>query len=121
AGERSLAALEHRSLRPPGSGFWATLVNAVMARPVLMTVLSAAVLIGIASPVLRLRTGVTDITGFPATIDGIAAITLLDSKFPLGQDLRLDVVVTHADRPAVQAAIAELEARALQIDGVGGP
>ncbi|HYK96146.1 MAG TPA: MMPL family transporter [Candidatus Dormibacteraeota bacterium] len=115
------AAIERRAARPPGSGFWARLVGAVMARPVLMTVASAVVLLAVASPVLRLRTGTTDISGLPASIDGIAAINLLDAKFPFGQDLRLDVVVTGANRPDVQVAIGQLKTRILAISGVGGP
>src|SRR5215211_2608446 len=52
----AVAAIDRRAARPPGSGVWASLVNAVMSRPVLMTVLSAAVLLGAAAPVARMRT-----------------------------------------------------------------
>ena len=116
-----LASIDGRAARPPGSGFWARLVNAVMARPVVMTVLSAALLIAIASPVTRLRTGTTEITGLPSSIDGIAAIKLVNEKFPFGQNVRLDVVVTEANRADVQAAITQLQDRILAIPGVSGP
>jgi RND superfamily putative drug exporter len=117
----ALASLERRAARPPGSGFWARLVNAVMARPVLMTLLSAALLVALASPVTRLRSGTTEITGLPSSIDGIAAIKLVNEKFPFGQNVRLDVVVTGADRTDVQAAISSLQDRILAIPGVSGP
>ena len=117
----ALASLERRAARPPGSGLWARLVNVVMARPVVMTVLSAALLIALASPVTRLRTGTTEITGLPSSIDGIAAIKLLNEKFPFGQNVRLDVVATGADRADVQTAIATLQGRILAIPGVSGP
>jgi RND superfamily putative drug exporter len=117
----ALAVLDRRATRPPGSGFWARLVNAVMARPVLMTVLSAAILISAAAPVLRMRTGTTEITSLPSSIDGIAGIKLINARFPLGQDLRLDVVVTQPARDDVRAAIEALEVRALEIPGLGGP
>jgi uncharacterized membrane protein YdfJ with MMPL/SSD domain len=116
-----LASIEGRAARPPGSGFWARLVNAVMARPIVMTVLSAALLIAIASPVTRLRTGTTEIIGLPSSIDGIAAIKLVNEKFPFGQNVRLDVVVTEANRADVRAAIAQLRDRVLAIPGVSGP
>jgi len=116
-----LASIDERAARPPGSGFWARLVNAVMSRPVVMTVASAALLIAIASPVTRLRTGTTEITGLPSSIDGIAAIKLVNAKFPFGQNVRLDVVVTNADQAAVKAAVAKLEDRILAIPGVNGP
>ena len=63
----------------------------VMARPVLMTIASVAVLLLLASPVLQLRTGITDITGFPDSIDGVAGIKLLNEKWPQGTDLQLAV------------------------------
>jgi RND superfamily putative drug exporter len=117
----ALAAIERRAARPAGSGFWARLVSAVMARPVVMTVLSAALLIAIAAPVTLLRTGTTEITGLPSSIDGIAAIKLVNEKFPFGQGITLDVVVTHADEPAVKAKIEELKHRLDGIDGLSGP
>jgi uncharacterized membrane protein YdfJ with MMPL/SSD domain len=114
-----MAAIDRRAARPPGSGFWARLVNAVMARPVVMTVLSAALLIAIASPVTRLRTGTTEITGLPSSIDGIAAIKLINDRFPFGQDIRLDVVVTQPTRDDVAAAITQLKESVAELPGMG--
>ena len=64
---RALDWLDRRAARPPGSGFWARLVNAVMARPVLHDRPAARRSCSpLASPVARdLRTGTTDITGLP--------------------------------------------------------
>ena len=70
-----------------------------MARPIPMTILSAALLLVLAFPVLHLRTGITDITAFPDSIDGVAGIKLLNEKWPQGTELQLQVVVTNADRP----------------------
>lgn len=116
-----LAAIDRRSSRPPGTGVWARLVNAVMARPVLLTVLSAALLLGLASPALRLRTGTTEITGLPSTIDGIAGIRKISEKFPFGQDIRVDLVVTQTNTPGGQAVIAALKERVGAISGLSGP
>ncbi len=116
-----LATLDRRASRPPGSGLWARLVNAVMSRPVMMTVLSGALLIAVALPVTRLRTGVTDITGLPSSIDGIAGIKLINERFPFGQNLRLDVVVTQPARADVTAAIELLKGRVLGLPGIEGP
>ena len=85
-----------------GSGFWGRLVTGVMRRPVVMTVLSVAVLLLLASPVLSLRTGITDITAFPDSIDGVAGIKLLNEKWPQGTELQLQVVVTDADQAGHQ-------------------
>jgi len=113
--------LERRAARPEGSGLWASLVNGVMRRPIRMLAISGVVLILLALPILNLRIGLTDITGFPSSIDGVAGIRLLDEKFPQGTDLRLDVVVTNADRADVVAAIERLKTRALAVPGVHGP
>jgi uncharacterized membrane protein YdfJ with MMPL/SSD domain len=117
--QATLDVLEARASRPPGSGFWARLVNAVMSKPVLLTVLSGALLLAVAAPALGLRTGTTEITGLPSTIDGIAGIKLINEKFPFGQDIRLDVVVTDPTQPEVAAAIQALISQVDALEGVG--
>lgn len=124
ASRRSNAAigwLDRRADRQEGSGFWGRLVTAVMARPIALTILSAAMLLAVASPVLHLRTGVTDITAFPESIDGVAGIKLLNEKWPQGTDLQLAVVVTKADEAATRAAIEQLKTAGLEIDGLNEP
>jgi RND superfamily putative drug exporter len=113
--------LDRRASRPEGSGFWAALVNAVMARPVVMTVAAAALLLALAVPVLHMRTGITDITGFPDSIDGVAGIKLLNEKWPQGLELQLAVVVTQADQPATKAAIERLKTEGLKLPGLSQP
>ena len=98
-GQSALAWLDRRAAQQEGSGFWGRLVTWVMARPVPMTIVSVALLLLLASPVLQLRTGITDITAFPDSIDGVAGIKLLNEKWPEGTELHLQVVVTNADRP----------------------
>jgi RND superfamily putative drug exporter len=120
-GRSALAWLDRRSDRREGSGFWGRLVTAVMARPIRLTILSAAVLLALASPVLQLRTGITDITAFPRSIDGVAGIMLLDEKWPEGTELQLSVVVTRADQPETQAAIERLKVEGLKIQGLHEP
>ena len=70
---------------------------------------------------LHLRTGVTDITGFPASIDGVAGIRLLNDKWPQGTQLTLDVVVTQADQPDTKLAIERLTTDGLAIPGLSRP
>jgi RND superfamily putative drug exporter len=107
--------------RDEGSGIWATLVKAVMRRPVVAAAGSAALLILLASPVLRLRMGQTDFTSFPDSLEGVQAVNLLNEKWPSGGTLELDVVVTNADQPATKTALAKLNEDLLAIDGVNEP
>src|SRR4051794_37276925 len=120
-GRSAIGWLDRRAAQQEGSGFWGRLVTRVMGRPVVMTVVSAGVLLLLASPVLFLRTGITDITSFPDSIDGVAGIKLLNEKWPQGTDLQLQVVVTAADRPETQAAIEKLKTGALAIEGLHEP
>jgi putative drug exporter of the RND superfamily len=120
-GRAVLGWLDRRAGRAEGSGFWGALVTGVMRRPIPLTVLSAALLLALAFPVLHLQTGVTDITGFPSSIDGVAGIRLLNEKWPQGTDLHLDVVVTQADQAATKAAMERLKADGLKIKGLSEP
>src|SRR4249919_1053488 len=120
-GRSAIAWLDHRAAKQEGSGFWGRLVMWVMARPIPMTILSAGFLILLAVPVLQLRTGTTDITAFPATIDGVAGINLLNEKWPQGSELQLQVVVTKADEAATKAAIEALKTQGLALEGLSEP
>ncbi len=120
-GRSAIAWLDRRGGRPEGSGFWAGLVTWVMARPIPMTIVSVAFLLLLAYPVFHLRTGITDITAFPDSIDGVAGIKLLNEKWPQGTDLTLDVVVTNADRPDTKAAIERLKGEGLKLAGLSEP
>ena len=120
-GRAALDWLRSRAQREEGSGVWAWLVTRVMARPIPMMVASGVLLLALALPILQLRIGVTDITGFPRSIDGVAGILLLNEKWPQGTDMRLDVVVTKPARADVRAAIEALKVRALTIHGLSGP
>jgi putative drug exporter of the RND superfamily len=122
-GRSAIAWLDRRANRQEGSGFWGSLVTAVMARPIRLMLLSAAILLVVATPVLNLRTGITtnDASSFPDSIDGVAGIRLLDAKWPQGTELQLQVVVTNADRPDTQAAIERLKTEGLKLGGLSGP
>src|SRR5258706_413919 len=66
--------LDNRAARQEGAGFWGRLVTAVMGRPISTLVVAAVLLVLLASPVLRLRTGVRDMPAFPPTIAGVADV-----------------------------------------------
>jgi RND superfamily putative drug exporter len=117
----AIAWLDRRAVQQEGSGIWGRMVTWVMARPIPMALLATILLLALATPVLHLRTGITDITSFPDSIDGVAGIKLLNEKWPQGTELTLDVVVTNADTPATQTAIERLKADGLKIAGLSEP
>jgi uncharacterized membrane protein YdfJ with MMPL/SSD domain len=107
--------------RPEGSGLWAVVVRAVMRRPILAFLVAGALLVAIAIPAARLHMGQTDFDSFPDSIDAVGGVNLLNEKWPQGSTLALQVVVTHADRADTRAAIDDLSARILRLDGIHGP
>ncbi|HEX7223020.1 MAG TPA: MMPL family transporter [Candidatus Limnocylindrales bacterium] len=107
--------------REEGSGLWAALVRSVMRRPVISAGLAAALLLAMASPVLRLHLGQADFESFPDDLDAVQAVNILNEKWPTGSTIDLQIVVTEADEPATQAAIERLSPPLLEIEGVSGP
>jgi RND superfamily putative drug exporter len=107
--------------RTEGSGVWAAMVRRVMARPVIAFVLAGGLLLLMAVPALRLHIGQSDFESFPDSLDSVQGINLLNEKWPEGSTLTLQVVVTKANEPATQAAIEQLNERALAIGGLNQP
>jgi RND superfamily putative drug exporter len=107
--------------RAEDGGFWARLAAVVMRRPLVAMIASLALLLLLAWPALSIRFGTTDITAFPDSIDGVAAIEQLRQHWPEGTLLTLDVIVTNASDPATDGAIEQLKTDILKIDGLSGP
>ena len=107
--------------REEGSGLWAMVVRAVMRRPIIAAVATAAVLIAVASPITRLHLGQADFDSFPDSLDGVQAVNVLNEKWPGGTTLTLDLVVTRADEEPTKAAIERLKTAVLAIEGINEP
>jgi RND superfamily putative drug exporter len=106
--------------REEGSGLWATVVRAVMRRPLIGAVGVATLLVVLATPFTRLHMGTADFSSFPDTLDGVQAFNVLTTKWPTGSGLDLSVVVTGADQPATRTAIEAMSSRIRAIEGIGG-
>jgi RND superfamily putative drug exporter len=107
--------------REEGSGFWARLVGGVMRNPLVFALLSAGLMIALASPVTRIHLGQGDLSSFPNSLDVVQAVNLMNEKWPTGTTLTLDVAVTHANDPATQDAIKQFNDAVLKIPGVSEP
>jgi RND superfamily putative drug exporter len=106
-------------LRRPGRGdgdgrVWGAIVDRVLRRPVLSTVLAAGLLVALAAPALHLRIAGSSPDSFPSSLDVIKTYKRQQEAFP-GTALPANVVVEapNVNAPDVRAAIAELEQRAL--------
>ncbi|HEX2910491.1 MAG TPA: MMPL family transporter [Chloroflexia bacterium] len=107
--------------RDEGSGFWAKIVGGVMRRPAIFMVVTAVLLLALASPILHLKLGTNGIDGLPDSLEGIKALRLMNQKWPQGTTLTMQVVVTGADRADTKAAIDQFKTAALAVPGLSGP
>ncbi len=103
-------------LRPDdGEGrIWGAIVDRVLRRPALSAVVAGGLLLALAAPTLQLRLAPQGAESFPRSLDVIKTYERMQQAFP-GAALPADVVVKAPSvrTPAMQAAIAQLERRAL--------
>ncbi len=105
----------HRLRRDDGEGrFWGVVVGRVLRRPVLSSTLAAGLLLALAAPALGLRLAPQGPESFPQSLEVMKTYNRMQEAFP-GTALPANVVVRapSVDTPAMQAAIAQLEQRAL--------
>jgi RND superfamily putative drug exporter len=104
----------------PG-GFWDRIARTVIRHPVLSFGLSAALLVAASIPYFSIETGFSGISTFPDSLPAKQAFLTLDREFTGGMVAPAQVVVDgDIESPAVQQAIAELEA-AVAADPDFGP
>ena len=93
---------------------WGAIVDRVLRRPALSAALSATLLLALAVPALQLHLAATGPESFPKSLEVIKSYDRMQQAFP-GTGLPANVVVKAPSvrTPAMKAAIAELEQRAL--------
>ena len=121
--ERGRVPFVRRLRRDDGEGrIWGAIVERVLRRPVLSVVLAGGLLVALAIPALQLRTVDASPETFPKSLAVIKTYDQMQESFP-GDAIPANVVVKaeNVRAPAVKAAIAELEQRALASDRLQGP
>jgi RND superfamily putative drug exporter len=101
--------------RDDGEGrIWGAVVDRALRRPALSAALAAALLLVLAAPALQLRLAPQGTESFPQSLEVIKVYERMQQAFP-GTALPANVVVKAPDvqAPAVRAAIAQLELRAI--------
>ncbi len=95
-------------------GIWGAIVDRVLRRPALSAAIAAGLLLGLAAPALQLHLAPTGIESFPQSLEVVKTYKRMQQAFP-GTALPANVVVKAPDvkAPAVRAAIAQLERRAI--------
>jgi RND superfamily putative drug exporter len=113
--DRLRVPLVGRLRRDDGEGrMWGAIVDRVLRRPALSAAVAAALLLALAAPALQLRLAPQGTESFPQSLEVIKNYKRMQQAFP-GTALPADVVVKAPDvqTPAMRAAIAELERRAI--------
>jgi putative drug exporter of the RND superfamily len=91
------------------SPFWGGVVRAVMRRPVVSLVLSAAFLLALSIPVLQYTTGEAGIRTLPDRFASKQGFTALESEFGIGTTDNVEVVVDgDVESPETRAGIEQL-------------
>jgi RND superfamily putative drug exporter len=108
--------------RRQGRSAWATVVDAVMRRPLVSMVASAGVLIALAVPALGMHTVVSGAEDLPRDVPVVQTYDRVTEAFP-GEAAGATVVVVADDVTSgpVAAAIADLKRRAAADGIVNGP
>jgi RND superfamily putative drug exporter len=113
--EKGRLPLAGRLARSDGeSRFWGAIVDRVLRRPVLSAALAGGLLLALAAPALALHLAPQSPSTFPNALGVIGTYNRMQAAFP-GKALPANVIVQapNVHAPQVQAAIAELERRAL--------
>jgi uncharacterized membrane protein YdfJ with MMPL/SSD domain len=113
--DRGRVPLVHRLRRDDGEGrIWGAIVDRVLRRPVVSTVVAGGLLLALAAPALQLEMVKPGPDTFPQSLDVVQSYDRMQQEFP-GTALPANVVVKAADvnAPAVRDAIDRLEQQAL--------
>jgi uncharacterized membrane protein YdfJ with MMPL/SSD domain len=119
--EKGRVPFLHRLRRKDGeSRVWATILGAVLRRPVVSVVAATAVLVALAAPALTLNTASTSLDD--VSIPEIEPVKKLDDAFPGGNDpAQVAVRADDVTSEPVRRAIAELERKALASGQMSNP
>jgi uncharacterized membrane protein YdfJ with MMPL/SSD domain len=101
---------------------WGAIIDGVLRRPLLSVAIAGGLLVALGLPALQLRTVNPSPETFPKSLAVIQVYDHMQEAFP-GKAIPANVVVKAPDinAPAVQAAIGELQKRALASDRLQGP
>src|SRR5262245_37422840 len=114
--------LLHRLQRPEGGRVWGAILDRVLRRPVVSVVVSAAVLLALAAPLLGIKTVTPGPEALPRDLSSIQVFDRMQKAFPGEADPAVAVVKAPSiDEPSVTAAIADLKRRALATGRVHTP
>jgi uncharacterized membrane protein YdfJ with MMPL/SSD domain len=114
--------LLHRLQRPEGGRVWGWILDRVLRRPVVSVVVSVAVLLALAAPIVGIKTVTPGPEALPRDLSSIQVFERMQKAFPGEADPAIAVIkAPSVDEPRVAAAIEDLKRRALATGRVHKP
>src|SRR5215208_3403141 len=111
-----------RAAQREESPFWTRVVRGVMRRPVISLVISTAVLLALAAPVLALRSGEAGVSTLPDRLAAKRGYLALNAAFPGETTEPVEVMIDgDAASPAVQGGIDRLREQLARAELFGRP
>jgi uncharacterized membrane protein YdfJ with MMPL/SSD domain len=112
--DRGRVPLVGRIARGGEGRVWGAIIDRVLRRPLLSTVLAGGLLLALAAPALQLRLAMAGPDTFPKSLPVMQAYERMQQAFP-GTALPANVVIEapNVEAPAMKAAIGQLRQRAL--------
>jgi putative drug exporter of the RND superfamily len=95
----------------PEGKFWSAIVSRVLSRPVVSLVLSVALLLALAVPVLGLKVGSNGVSTLPDRFDSKRGFVLLQQDFPRSTTDPVRIVADHGSNPQVAAALERVRSQ----------
>jgi uncharacterized membrane protein YdfJ with MMPL/SSD domain len=119
---RARVPILSRLQRPEGGRAWAWILDRVLRRPVAAVVVSVAVLLALAAPLVTIKTVSPGPEALPRDLSSIQVFDRMQKAFPGEADPAVAVVkAPSVDDPTVAAAITDLKRRALATGRVHKP
>ena len=95
------------------SRVWGWILDRVLRHPLVSAIGAAAVLVALALPALNLHTAISGLDALPKSMKEMQSYNRVNDAFPGGATPAVVAISGDADDPQLQAAVADLEQRAL--------
>jgi uncharacterized membrane protein YdfJ with MMPL/SSD domain len=95
------------------SRLWTAVLDRVLRRPLLSAIAATAVLVALAIPALSLHTSQSGFDALPKSMKEVQSLNKVQDAFPGGATPAVVAIEGDASDPRVQAAVADLKAKAL--------
>ena len=95
------------------SRLWTAVLDRVLRRPLVSAIAATAVLVALAIPALSLHTSQSGFDALPKSMKEVQSLNKVQDAFPGGATPAVVAIEGNASDPRVQAAVADLKAKAL--------